>query len=375
MVRRKTYIHERAEWPRLWWDSAVIAGPLAAVRHRQGRLLGRMEGVGLRLRDETTLRTLTREAVGSSGIEGEAIEPAQVRSSLARRLGMETGGIVAVGRGAEAIATVVLDATQRFGVALTEERLFGWHAALFAPQGGGGRQPITVGAWRDDALGAMQVVSGWPGRERVHFVAPPAERVAGEMAAFLAWFEGGIEVDPVLRAAVAHLWFVTVHPFDDGNGRIGRAIAELALARSEGTGRRFYSLSERLLRERGAYYAALEAAQGGGVDVTAWVAWFLGVLDRALGDAEAVLAATLLRARVWEGLAGEAVNARQRGMLERLLDGFEGRLTTTKWARIMGCSQDTALRDIEGLVRLGVLAKEAGGGRSTGYGLVNSGNH
>jgi Fic family protein len=368
MVRRKTYVHERADWPRLWWDSAAIAGPLAAVRHRQGRLLGRMEGVGLRLRDETTLRALTREAVGSSGIEGEAIEAAQVRSSLARRLGMETGG-VPVGRGAEAIATVVLDATQRFGAALTEERLFGWHAALFA-QGAGGRQPITVGAWRDDALGAMQVVSGWPGRERVHFVAPAAGRVAGEMAAFLAWFEGGAEVDPVLRAAVAHLWFVTVHPFDDGNGRIGRAIAGLTLARSEGTGRRFYSLSERLLRERGAYYAALEAAQGGGVDVTAWVAWFLGVFDRALGDAEAVLEATLRRARVWEGLAGEAVNARQRGMLERLLDGFEGRLTTSKWARIAGCSQDTALRDIEGLVRLGVLVKEAGGGRSTGYGLA-----
>jgi len=258
------------------------------------------------------IRAEPASLAGRHGTDRDAENgPAQVRSSLARRLGMDTGGLVTVGRGAEAIATVVLDATQRFDAALTAERLFGWHAALFA-QGGGGRPPITVGAWRDDALGAMQVVSGWPGRERVHFVAPAAARVAGEMAAFLAWFEGGAEVDPVPRAAVAPPWFVTVHPFDDGNGRIGRAIAERALARSEGTGQR-YSLSERLLRERGAYYAALEAAQGGGVDVTAWVAWFLGVFDRALGDAEAVPGATLRRARVWEGLAGEAVNARQRG--------------------------------------------------------------
>lgn len=371
MMRRKSIcIYDRPDWPEFRWDSDALAALLGAVRHRQGRLLGQMDALGFSLRRETTLLTLTEDALKTSEIEGEMLDREQVRSSLARRLGLEKAA-KSIDKRADAIAAVVLDATQRFDQNLTAERLFDWHKALF-PDGATGPHPITVGAWRDDALGPMQVVSGAIGRERIHFEAPPAIRVPAEMQRFLAWFEhGSATIDPVLKAAVAHIWFVTIHPFDDGNGRIGRAIADLALARSEGTSQRFYSISARLLVERAAYYATLEATQKGDLDITTRLVWFLSVLDQALADAEASLAATIRKSRFWEKMKETPVNERQHMMLNRLLDGFVGKLTSSKWARIAKCSQDTALRDIDGLVRCGVLTKQAAGGRSTSYILAD----
>ena len=366
-MRRITYIYDLPDWPRFRWDSAGLAIPLVALRHRQGRLLGRMESLGFDLRAETTLRTLTQDALKTSEIEGESLDREDVRSSLARRLGLETAGLRPLNGRVEAIATVVLDATRDFDQPLTAERLFGWHRALFQ-SASGGRFPLTVGAWRTDEHGPMRVVSGPAGRERIHFEAPPAARVPAEMARFLTWFERqDPAADPVLKAAIAHIWFVTIHPFDDGNGRIGRAIADMALARSEGTSQRFYSLSDRLRAERADYYATLEATQRGDLDITPRLAWFLGVLDRALCDAEATLTGTLRKSRFWESIAGQPINERQRLMLNRLLDGFVGKLTSSKWAQIAKCSQDTASRDIAGWLQQGVLAKGAAGGRSTSY--------
>lgn len=361
------YIHQWPEWPAFRWDSEVIASQLAAVRHRQGRLLGRMEALGFDVRAEATLQALTQEALKTSEIEGDVLDREQVRSSLARRLGLPAG-IRPADRRAEAIAAVVLDATQDFAQPLTADRLFVWHRSLF-PDGGGRWNPMAVGAWRTE--GRMIVASGLPDREVIHFEAPTASRVPCEMARFLAWFEDEADAtDLVLKAAVAHIWFVTTHPFDDGNGRIGRAIADLALARSEGTGQRFYSMSARLRIERSAYYETLEATQKGSLDITSWLSWFLAVLDRALSDSEAALGATIRKSRFWEGLSGLPINLRQHAMLSRLLEGFEGKLTTSKWAQLARCSQDTALRDIAGLMRRGILVQDAAGGRSTSYRLA-----
>ena len=370
---RRIYIHQRADWPSFRWNGEAISNRLAAVRHHQGRLLGRIEALGVDLRAETTLRTLTRDALKTSEIEGELLDQDQVRCSLAQRLGLDTGGVRPVDGRADAIATVLLDATQRFDQALTAERLFGWHEALF-PNGSRGRHPMTIGGWRTDEHGPMIVASGRPGRETVHFEAPPARDVAAEMDRFLRWLDDPADgpadgTDPVLKAILAHVRFVTIHPFDDGNGRIGRAVADMMLARSENTGQRCYSLSARLRQERGAYYATLEAIQTGDLDITIQLTWFLDMLDRALSDADAALATILRKGRFWERMVGLPINARQREMLNRLLDGFEGRLTSSKWARIAGCSQDTALRDIGGLIGHGVLAQDAAGGRSTSYGL------
>ena len=369
MVRRITYIHERADWPRFRWNSEAISDQLAAVRHHQGRLLGRIESLSVDLRAETTLQTLTRDALKTSEIEGELLDHDAVRSSLARRLGMEKGGVRPSDKKADAIAAVVLDATQRFDRPLTAERLFQWHSALF-PTGSRGRHPIKVGGWRTDEHGRMIVASGQPGRETVHFEAPHARDVPMEMDRFLRWLDDPADkTDLVLKAALAHIWFVTIHPFDDGNGRIGRAIADMMLARSEGTAQRCYSMSARLRLERPAYYATLEATQKGDLDITARLAWFLTVLDRALSDADGILAATIRKGRFWEGMAELPINQRQREMLNRLLDGFEGKLTSSKWAQITKCSQDTALRDIGDLTGRGVLIQDAAGGRSTSYSL------
>jgi Fic family protein len=363
------YIYDLPEWPAFRWSEAALSRPLAAVRHRQGRLLGRMEALGFDLRAEASLRTLTQDAVKTSAIEGVMLDDVEVRSSLARRLGLDVAGLVPADRQVEGLVTMLLDATQNFDRPLTAARLFGWHAALF-PTGGGGRRPIAVGAWRTDALGPMRVVSGPIGRERIHYEAPPARRVEAEMTRFFDWFEDQtVPVDPVVKAAVAHIWFVTIHPFDDGNGRIGRAIADLALARSETTKQRFYSMSARLRVERTAYYATLEAAQKGDLDITQRLAWFLQVLSDAIGDAEETLAAVLRKARFWESLSGRPINQRQRAMLNRLLDGFTGKLTSSKWAKIAKCSQDTALRDINDLVERAILVREEAGGRSTSYSL------
>jgi Fic family protein len=363
------YIHQLPAWPNFTWDHRVVEAPLAAVRHRQGRLFGRMEGLGLQLRSEAMLQTLTEDVVKSSEIEGERLDRDQVRSSLARRLGLDIGALAPADRNVDGVVEMMLDATQKCGEPLTAERLFGWHAALF-PTGRSGMHRIITGGWRDDRSGPMQVVSGYVGSERVHFEAVPAARIDADMQAFLAWFNAVPDIDPVLKAAIAHLWFVTIHPFEDGNGRIARAIADMALARSEGSPQRFYSMSAQIRLERSAYYDALEATQKGDLDITAWLLWFLACLDRAFGGAEAILAGVLKTARFWEKHAGAAFNERQRDMLNRLLGDFQGKLTSSKWAKIEKCSPDTALRDLKDLVDRGVLQKDEGGGRSTSYSLA-----
>ncbi|MBW7923095.1 MAG: Fic family protein [Rubellimicrobium sp.] len=363
------YVHELRDWPEFRWDHAVLAVPLAAVRHRQGRLIGRMEGLGFELRGEATLRTMTEEVVKSSEIEGEILDRDQVRSSIARRLGMDIAGLVPADREVEGVVEMMLDATRNYDRELTDERLFGWHAALF-PTGRSGMHRITVGGWRDDQSGPMRVISGPVGRQRVHYEAPKAARVAADMRAFLAWFRDERGIDPVLKAGIAHLWFVTIHPFDDGNGRIARAIADMQLARSERSPQRFYSMSAQIRQERKAYYEILERTQKGDLDITAWLTWFLACLSRAFEGAEGILAGVLEKARFWEKHAGDSLNQRQRDMLNRLLDGFHGKLTSSKWATIERCSPDTALRDITDLLGRGILVKDQGGGRSTSYSLA-----
>lgn len=367
------YIHELPDWRDFEWDQAKLAGPLAALRHRQGRLIGRMEALGFSLRGEATLRTLTEDVLKSSEIEGEILDREQVRSSIARRLGMDIGALAPADRDVEGVVEMMLDATQRYSEPLTPERLFGWQASIF-PTGYSGMRKIAVGRWRDDAKGPMQVVSGAPGRERVHYEAPAAKRLKKEMTAFLKWFNGRDGTDPVLRAGLAHLWFVTVHPFDDGNGRIARAIADMALARSEQSAQRFYSVSAQVRIERETYYDILEKTQRGGLDITPWLEWFLGCLDSAFDRTEETLGGVMHKARFWEEHAGTSVNDRQRLMLNKLMDGFEGKLTSSKWATIAKCSQDTALRDILDLVDRGILAKDPAGGRSTSYSLAQAKN-
>jgi len=363
------YIHQEAGWPKFTWDQEKLSPRLADVRHRQGRLIGRMEGLGLVLRKEAELETLTLDVLKSSEIEGELLNPDQVRSSIARRLGMDIAGAVPADRNVEGVVEMMLDATQNYDKPLTADRLFGWHSALF-PTGRSGMHRIVVGAWRDDARGPMQVVSGPIGKEKVHYEAPSARRLNAEMSRFLAWANKKDGTDPVIRAALAHLWFVTIHPFDDGNGRIARAIADWALARSEGSSQRFYSMSSQMRAERKTYYDILEKTQKASLDVTEWMAWFLDCLGRAISGTESTLASVFRKARFWEKNAGKTINERQKLMLNKLLDGFEGKLTSTKWAKIAKCSQDTAQRDIQGLIEQRVLVKDAAGGRSTGYSLA-----
>ena len=362
------FIWENPDWPNWRFDLPQLAAPLAAVRHNQGRLLGRMESLGFGMRDEAWLQTLTQDVINTSEIEGERLDFDQVRSSIARRLGMDIGALAPVDRHVEGIVEVMLDATRRYADPLTADRLFAWHGALF-PTGRSGLASIRVAAWRDDASGPMQVVSGPVGREKVHFRAPPAGRLEQEMGRFLDWFGRQDDQDPVLKAGLAHLWFVTLHPFDDGNGRIARAIGDMALARSEQTHQRYYSLSARIQKERSDYYAVLETTQKGDMDATAWLKWFLACLQRAIAGAEETLASIMSKARFWERFAGKPMNERQIMILNRLLDGLEGKLTTSKWARLAKCSQDTAYRDILALIEIGVLARTEAGGRSTGYEL------
>jgi Fic family protein len=363
------YIHERKDWPKLHWNSEVLAGLLADVRHRQGRLLGQMQALGFGLREEAVLQTLTEDVVKSSAIEGETLDPEAVRPSIARRLGMDTGGLKPADRNVEGVVEMMLDATRNYDKPLTAARLFDWHASLF-PTGSSAMRRILVAAWRDDSDGPMQVVSGPVGRARVHFEAPAAARLEEEMAGFLAWFSGDPEIDPVLKAGVAHLWFVTIHPFDDGNGRIARAIADLCLARSEGSAQRFYSMSAQIWQEHKAYYDILEETQKDGTDITPWLKWFLGCLGRAIDGAGTLLGNVLAKARFWESLGQSPLNERQRQVLNRLLDRFEGKLTTTKWAKLTKSSQDTATRDIQDLIERRILVRSAEGGRSTSYALA-----
>jgi Fic family protein len=363
-----TYIWQSSDWPSWHFDWAALAEPLEEVSRAQGRLLGRLADVGMTLRDQASLLALTEDVVKTSEIEGEALNVASVRSSIARRLGVEIGALAPVDRHVEGVVEMVLDATANNQAAVTPARLFGWHAALF-PTGYAGLSKINVGAWRDDANGAMQVVSGAIGRQHVHFEAPPAACLPAEMAHFLDWVNAPANVPPLMKAGLGHLWLVTLHPFDDGNGRIARALGDLLLARADGSPQRFYSLSAQIQRERNAYYDILEQTQKATLDVTAWLLWFFDALHRALEYAHGTLDAVLRKARYWQQWATLSLNERQVKLLNKLLDGFDGKLTNQKWATIAKCSPDTALRDLNDLLLRGVLRKTAGGGRSTGYEL------
>jgi Fic family protein len=360
------YIWQSDDWPDWRYDIGVLAQPLAEVSRAQGLLLGRLADVGFALRDQATLAALTDDVLKTSEIEGELLNPESVRSSIARRLGVDLGAVAPVDRRVEAVVEMVLDATANNGAAITRERLFGWHAALFT-SGYSGLNQIRVGQWRDDATGPMQVVSGPYGRQRVHFEAPPAGRIEMEMNRFLEWANGSTEAPPLLKAGLAHLWFVTIHPFDDGNGRIARAVGDLFLARADGSPQRFYSLSAQIQRERKDYYDILERAQKQSLDVTEWLRWFLQTLHRAIDAAQQTVDGVLAKTRFWRRWATTPMNERQVKLATALLDGFNGKLTTSKWAAIAKCSTDTALRDIGDLVERGVLRKSDAGGRSTSY--------
>jgi Fic family protein len=369
---RRIYIHTLPDWTQFQWDRERLAEPLAAVRLRQGRLIGHMEALGFPLRTEAVLETLTSDVIKSSEIEGERLDADQVRSSIARKLGVDIGALKPADRNVEGVVEMMLDATRQYNNPLTAARLLGWQASLF-PTGRSGMRKIKTGRWRDDSTGPMQVVSGPLQREKVHFEAPAATRLPDEMKAFLKWFNARAQGDAVMKAALAHLWFVTIHPFDDGNGRIARAIADMALARSEGSPQRFYSMSAQIRQERKAYYDILERSQNGSMDVTPWMDWFLGCLGRAIDGAQTTLKAVLAKARFWETFGATPWNDRQRKVVNRLLDGFQGKLTTSKYAKLTDCSQDTALRDILSLLDRGILVRGDDGGRSTSYALIEIG--
>lgn len=368
-MKRGDYIWQAGDWPQWRYDLAALAAPMADASHAHGFLLGRMADVGMLLRDQASLAALTDDVVKTSEIEGESLNVQSVRSSLARRLGLDIGALAPVDRHVEGVVDMVLDATANCHAPLTRERLFGWHAALF-PTGYSGLTPIHVGSWREDASGPMQVVSGAVGHQRVHFEAPPAQRLDREMASLLEWIASASDEPAIIKAGLAHLWFLTVHPFDDGNGRIARAVGDLLLARADGGGQRFYSLSAQIQRERKAYYDILERTQKGSMDVTPWLSWFLIALHHAIKQAHASLDAVLAKARFWRDCADIALNQRQIKLLNRLLDGLEGKLTSTKWAAIGKCSPDTALRDINDLLNRGLLRKASASGRSASYELI-----
>lgn len=365
------YIHQQPQWPDIHWDETALNPLLADIRHQQGLLLGRMAALGFDIKQEAYLEMLTQDVTQSSAIEGENLDPDQVRSSLAKNLGLDTGGLPPASRHIDGIVEMMLDATHKYQEPLTEERLCGWHCALF-PTGRSGLRFITVGTWRTAASGPMQVVSGPMGREHVHFEAPLAERLPEEMTSFLDWLNHAKGIDPLLKAGAAHFWFVTLHPFEDGNGRIARAIADMCLAQADGMPERFYSMSTEILKQRKAYYDILEKSQKGFLDITPWLKWFLRCLQEALHDAKNILKHVLYKAALWQQLASHPINERQRKVLNRLLGPFEGKLTTQKYAKLANCSHDTALRDIQALIKVGALEKLPGGGRSVGYALAEN---
>ena len=362
------HIWQASDWPNWRFDLAALAGPMAEVSRTQGLLMGRLAEVGMALRDEASLAVLTEEVVKTSEIEGEQFNVESVRSSIARKLGVDIGALAPVDRHVEGVVEMVLDATANCHASVSKERLFGWHAALF-PTGYSGLSKIKVGGWRDDTRGPMQVVSGPIGRQRVHFEAPPADCLEVETSRFLDWLNAASNEPPLLKAGLGHLWFVTLHPCDDGNGRIARAIGDLLMARADGSPQRFYSLSAQIQRDRKAYYDILERTQKRSMDVTEWLAWFLDTLHRAVDQAQHTLDAVLTKARFWQRWATTPLNERQVKLLNQLLDGFEGKLTSSKWAAIAKCSPDTALRDLNELLTRGVLRKSDAGGRSTSYAL------
>jgi Fic family protein len=363
------YIWQQATWPEFTWDDATLSTLLAHVNKEQGRLKGKLEAMGFKTQGEALLQTLTEDVIKSSDIEGEKLDSAQVRSSIARRLGMDIAGLVPADRNVEGVVEMMLDATQKYDSPLSAKRLFDWHAALF-PTGRSGMREIIVGDWRDDSEGPMQVVSGPIGRERVHFEAPPAQQIPEESARFLEWFNQPKEIDPLLAAGLAHLWFISLHPFEDGNGRIARAIADMVLAHGENSSQRSYSMSAQIREERDDDYNTLERAQKSSLDITYWQGWFLDCLGRAIEHAHENLDEALKKARFWERYAREPLNERQIKVLNRVMDNFEGKLTSSKWAKIAKCSQDSAGRDIKDLMERGALRKDPGGGRSTSYSVI-----
>lgn len=368
MQRMKTFIHQQNDWPNFHWNSEQIVSLLSEARNLQGRLIGKMESLGFNLRNEALLDILTLDVLKSSEIEGEFLNPDQVRSSIARRLGMKIAGSVESDRNVDGVVEMMLDATQNCFKPLTAERLFDWHAALF-PTGRSGMFKITVADWRRDSTGPMQVVSGAMGKEKVHFQAPDSSLVEKEMNLFLDWFNNYEKTDLVLKAAIAHLWFVTIHPFEDGNGRITRALTDMLLARSDKSNQRFYSMSAQIRIERKEYYEILEKTQKGNLDITEWIKWFLNCLINSLKSSDSVLVKVLFKADFWTKHSKILVNERQKKLLNKLLDGIDGKLTSSKWAKIAKCSKDTAIRDINDLIDKNILQKESAGGRSTNYEL------
>ena len=364
----KAFIHQKDNWPEFTWNSNDFLDLLSEARNLQGRLIGKMETLGFDLRNEALLDTLTLDVLKSSEIEGEFLNPDQVRSSIARRLGMEIAGVVDSDRSVEGVVEMMLDATQKCFDPLTADRLFDWHAALF-PTGRSGMYKITVADWRKDTTGPMQVVSGAMGKEKVHFEAPNSNLVEREMTRFLDWFNNS-KIDLVLKAAIAHLWFVTIHPFEDGNGRITRALTDMLLAQADKSNQRFYSMSAQIRLERKQYYEILEKTQKGNLDITDWIVWFLNCLINALKSTDSILQKVLFKADFWQKHVDTEINERQRKLLNRLLDGFDGKLTSSKWAKIAKCSKDSAVRDINDLIDKEILQKEAAGGRSTNYELI-----
>lgn len=363
------YIYQKTDWPAFTWNSDAILPVLSIVRNKQGRLLGKIGSLGFDLRNQANLEILTTEVLKSTEIEGEILDKEQVRSSVARRLGLEINDSKYSDRNVDGMVDLMIDATSNFEQLLTEERLFSWHSALF-PSGKSGLRRIATGNWRNDSKGPMQVVSGILGREKVHFQAPEAIRLGHEVRLFLDWFNFENNTDQLIKAAIAHLWFVTIHPFEDGNGRISRAVSEMLLARSDEQSQRFYSMSSQIRKERSSYYQMLETTQKGTLDVTEWIDWFLKCLFRAIESSDHLLEKIIYKHTFWVTHANTDLNDRQRKMINLLLDNFEGVLNTTKWSRITKCSPDTALRDIQELIILGILAKSRQGGRSTSYEMI-----
>ncbi len=364
----KIYIYQQKNWPNFEWNISEILELLTNVRNRQGRLLGRIETLGFKLKDEALLQTLTTDILKSTEIEGSILDEHEVRSSVAKRLGLEIGGLTSVSAEVEGVVDMILDATINYDKPLTKERLLDWHASLF-PRGKSGMYKIKTGAWRDDSAGPMQVVSGAMGKEKVHFQAPPAESLEKEMNNFLNWFNDDRKIDLVLKAGIAHIWFVTLHPFEDGNGRIARAITDMLLARSDGVRQRYYSMSAQIEKERKKYYEILEQTQKGTLDITNWLSWFLETLLKSIENSEKILSSVIKKHEFWNLHGDKIKNERQRKVLNLLLSNFTGNLTSSKWAKITKCSQDTALRDIQDLMNKGILVKSNSGGRSTNYKL------
>lgn len=360
------YFHQNKDWPNFKWDNDILLPYVSKVRNLQGRLIGRMESIGFQLREEAVLETITEDVIKSSEIEGEFLNPKEVRSSVARRLGMEISGLPNTSIDVEGVVEMMLDATQKYKDHLTKDRLCGWHAALF-PTGRSGMHKITVGEWRNDLQGPMQVISGPMGKEKVHYVAPESSRLEGEMKRFLNWFNTDEDMEPVIKSAVAHLWFVSIHPFDDGNGRIARAIADSQLARADRTNQRFYSMSAQIMKSKNEYYDKLESTQKGSLDISQWLVWYFERLIDALEATNETLSKILIKAKFWEQHQNTHFNARQIMMINRLQGDFVGKLHSSKWANMTKVHRDTALRDIQDLVDKGILSESGEGGRSTNY--------